>query len=476
MTPDWEKRLCNLVKKYRPPPPEEGDETAVATFRNDFRDLAAIAGALPKIGPAGAELLRQAREYLEGWASPATAPDAATALVQWQQLYEAGKDRLPWPVWEAFMRRLPDGDVDSSQVEALLASSRDPRPINALLGRKLIKEKDLLARVEADPGRYYGSATLDALVLRDTLGEQPKLWEYCVRADPRPRDLLSREAVLAKWFGRHTQDRWSARMWKALRQENLNRLAFFGLLLDDGEASLRLCWHALFAPAGGKGGGDASEELVQRDWLAACEEELSKTVPSRAMTASLVTGLLRFSSAARPRGPAAAVEESAATLTRRTILSLLQTAEAGTPSDLAAIFAVGPHDLYAIFQEYLRRLPGAGRGGGGGEASDTPTDRSARLERHRGRKDVIAKVVAAMEDAHGDGNALRDGLEVALFNCGVRPLGEPGHRVQFDPHVHQTGAAGVAPGDPVIVERAGRRIGEGEDTLVIAKAIVASAG
>src|ERR1700730_2775487 len=93
----WEKRLCNLIKKYKA-------SSDVVTFRNEYRDVLKQATQNGKVSAPDEALLLEARDYLEQWIATSQA-DPTTAFAQWQKLYDAGKNRIPTSLLVAFLRR-----------------------------------------------------------------------------------------------------------------------------------------------------------------------------------------------------------------------------------------------------------------------------------------------------------------------------------------------------------------------------------
>src|SRR5690242_7272812 len=93
----WEKRVCNLIKNYKP-------TSNVAAFRNEYGDVVRVAAAEKKIRIEDAELLMRARDFLEEWAN-STTPGPPSAFEQWRELYDAGKNTIPGSVWESILKR-----------------------------------------------------------------------------------------------------------------------------------------------------------------------------------------------------------------------------------------------------------------------------------------------------------------------------------------------------------------------------------
>src|SRR5260370_901037 len=115
----WEKRLCNLIKRYK-------SSSDVASFRNDYQEVVSQASHENKLSKTDVSLLVQARDYLETWVSM-TPPEPPVAYQQWQNLYEAGKVRLPDCVLEGLLRRFPQAAAGVVDWEPFLLSCSDAR-------------------------------------------------------------------------------------------------------------------------------------------------------------------------------------------------------------------------------------------------------------------------------------------------------------------------------------------------------------
>jgi hypothetical protein len=84
---------------------------------------------------------------------------------------------------------------------------------------------------------------------------------------------------------------------------------------------------------------------------------------------------------------------------------------------------------------------------------------------------VIESLIPLLEEGIAEGR-VRDVLEAALFNAGLKTYGVPGDLVDFDFRLHRSDSPQVVPGDRVRVIRTGRRLGDHEDAIVLSKALV----
>jgi len=461
-----ENRLCNLIKQYKP----SSDQ---ALFSTNYHDVVSKASATGEVDEIEAKLLLQAKLYLEDWVN-SSQPDAARAITQWQELYEAGKYRLRDSLFEALLRRFPTVEPGALSWEAFLLNCLDERLVEVLLGRRLIREEELRRLAETRPAQFYQSAALDVAIERAFLKTFLPIWDECVRGKERPAGLMRKEEVLVRCYRLLPVAEGNERMVAYLLDSPRPQEEVFRLLLDDQEAAQRLC---RFLLSGGQAAGAPGQaeranrmlDLLVR-WVVLCETELQKGTRPRALSASFVLALVRLALLAAVEGAAGSqlteLGEKAARATENALGDMLQKTEQDRLSISAeAVVVLRGGELHRVLQDYLRKLPIGARG------REQSPERALRYERYQGSKEVIEQVLLALEEPLDEGG-LSDALEVALFNSGVRPLGVVGEHVSFDIHAHEAETPGVVPGDPVIVTRAGRYLGEPGGGLVLTKAKV----
>jgi hypothetical protein len=466
MSEAWEKRLCSLIKKYK-------SYSDLALFRNDYRDAVSKAIALNKISKTDESHLLQAREYLEAWTSK-TPPETLVAFEQWQTLHEAGKDRLPGCVLEGLLRQFPHVNPGVVNWDSFLLSCSNALLVDVLLDRRFVREHDLNRLAQAKPAEFYRSVALDVLVERTALRDPRPLWDECIRGTPRPSGLLTRAEILVHCYAISQGDKENEQMLSFLLDATQDRERVLGLLLRKRQPAFRLCRFLAFGhPTVGMRAQDWVANRIQDvllSWVGLCEAELEKGSGSEAETASLVLGLIRLSlltetDDARP-GKTGKLSEETARMTETNILHVLQKGEESrASSNPETAFVVFGKELYRAIQDYLRRLHV------GTDTGQESPERALRFERYQGSKQVIEQVLLAMEESL-DERGLRDALEVALFNCGVRPLGNVGEEVRFDVHVHEAETPGILPDDLVVVTHSGWCLGNQQDPLVLVKAKV----
>jgi hypothetical protein len=122
-------------------------------------------------------------------------------------------------------------------------------------------------------------------------------------------------------------------------------------------------------------------------------------------------------------------------------------------------------ELHTIAHRFLRSLAS------GASEEQSLNSRSTLYERHLGQKEVLEHMVNALDQTDDDKH-LRGQLEVALFNAGVRPLGQVGEIEPYDFRLHKAESSQFQKGDSVRIVKAGRGIGQGPEILVLSKALV----
>src|SRR2546425_6319122 len=381
MPDEWVMRLCALVKRYAPS--EQG-----ASFRNEYKDVLDAAHGEGAITKEDADLLLKARSSLEAWVSGK--PDQSTdANNQWKELYEAGKDRLPAEILEAFLGRFPKSAAGKLDWGPLALRSSEKNLLKVLVARHLIRTVDLVRIAKASPSEFYRSAALDLLVERKRTCPRP-VWDGFSRGESRPANLLQAPEALVlsfaadskadavKWFVRFVADSPGVRE------------SILASLLRNPQAAFRLAGYispvSMSRAKSRKKPTDVPAVIIVA-WVEASERALGEGGDSAA-TASVVLGLLQLSALADPkRFPSdalAALSSITGRIAERTIRLALQSGEADGARSARKLAVVARGDeLYRAVQEYLRRLPVGALG-----ESESP-ERVLRFERYMGRREVI---------------------------------------------------------------------------------------
>lgn len=457
----WENRLCNLIRKFK-------SSSDVGSFRNDYRDVIAQSGASRE----KADLLLQARECLEAWLSP-TRPEPPVAYEQWQMLYNAraGKDRIPNSVLEALLRRLPAAKHGAQHWEGFLLRCESKRLVYALLNHRLVRRQDLNKLAQKKPAEFYHSVALDVVVEGSGLKVSRPLWDECTQGGLRPPGLLSREQLLVRCYSISPGKRHDDWMLAFLLSHPQDREVLLDMLLGEREAAVRFCRYLAFGRLTDSGRGSRKkanriQELLMT-WICKCESVLENEIGARNVVASFVIALIRLSLLAGGKAPVGSqLAEAAGRTSGEAVRRVLREIEGDRSSSAAGtVLVLVGDELYGWVQDYLRRLPVGRRTG-----AESP-ERALRYERYLGIRMSLEQILSAMDEPLEEGQ-LRDAIEVALFNCGLRPIGVVGKQGVFDPNSHEPETPGVLPGDSVIFTRAGRRLGDEVEGLVLRKARV----
>ena len=457
-------RIVGLVKKYSP-------KQSGASFRNDYKDAVSRALATKLINEEAAELLSKGRRYLEAWASE-TPPSSDEAWREWIELYDAGRDLFPDSLLAAFLGRFPKSAAKDADWGALVFSDADKGLLRLLLTRGFVRAVEFDRMAKSRPAEFYQSAALDLLLERGT--PLPRtVWEAFGKGDTRPPNLMTGDEALVRSF--RVDTRPAAEQWLVsfLSTFDSVRKVILRNMLRDVAASARLAnylapTHSTTRKTRAKQ-KDGGSTLVLIDWLGICAEVLEEESAS-AMGAAMVLSLAELGAIANPTRIAPDALAVLSDVTRRVaqpmVVRALRNAELEGEGE-AASFAlmVRGNDLYRAVQEYLRRLPSGAK-----DNLESP-ERALRFERYAGRRELVQSLLTAIDEIPGNGR-LRDAVEAALFNVGVRIFGAPGEEVSYDAHSHQPEASAILPGNRVVVTRSGRRLGDETDAVVIAKARV----
>jgi hypothetical protein len=463
-TQTWDKRLCRLVDKV-------GPSTDLASFRNQFQAILKQAEGDSKFLRSDADLLKSARDLVEGWVDPKP-PPADVAIRQWEDWYAVAKERVPEDVLVCIAGRLPKPEDDSvDRWDDFLLACTHAGVVEVLLDCRLLTS-DVLRRLAAERASdLYRSATLDVLLDRGLLQDASGVLAQSVRTAERPRGLMSRFEVLVRALAASPGADACGQVVSFLAGTPAAVDRVLILLMGYRDIFLRLIRHLLYdAPAirvADKRSKPSGQAAILSRIVSLCVETASDVNRPHAETASLALAQVRIGYVAtgdRADESGAGLARAAADATRRAALDLLRAREAGREGGDSQAVLLGGAELYHVLQDYLRGLSL----GTDGVGSRQPVQRAQRFERYMGSKQVIEQVLAALSESV-DETGLRDSLEVALFNNGVREVGVIGEHVAFDPQSHQAVDPDIHPGEQVVIVAPGRRLGDEGDAMILAK-------
>jgi hypothetical protein len=418
-----------------------------------------------ELSPAEAEKLTQALGHLVEWENgkPHELIDLQKQLDDVLSIVgEYGA-----AVLEGFLSKFPKtkhGDIDFS---GIVLGARKRSTINVLLNRRLIRTADIVRISKKNPEQFFFSGALDVLVAEGTAAPR-SLWKVLLTSSSRPHGLLSGVDALVRSYAVDTKPDASRWLAQFLLNADALRTDVLSSVLRSPLASFRFAHHLALdhAALGAKRKkAQAVTDVIVMDWLRVFDSE----DPSGTSSHLLVLGLLELAASAGSAGLGVATRDQIRVVNQRmaeamSILSLRLREDGNPATEDESPWVVNGATLYASVQRYLRALPVLG-------SSDVDPERRLQLERYLGRKEVLVGLLEAMEGS-GDDRGIRDSVEVALFNAGVRQLGNTGDEAAFDVQLHETTISGVMQGDRVLVETVPRVIGSGESRIVIKKGVV----
>ena len=453
----WQTRLSRLIKNF-------GPSQDAASFRSDYQKV------LNDAPSEQAELLAPVPELLEKWCSTSP-PHPAEAQRQWQVFYESGKDRLPSVILEALLRRFPKGKPGEQHWDRFLLECRKAPLVEALWSAHVVGGQDLNRLARSKPSEFYQSAALDVLVKRGALRDAVTVLTESSAAADRAPGLLRRDQFVAEWY-------LSARGPKSDEQLSSILLAspqiadsVLALLLDQRPRACQFCQYLMSERRKREKKTSVSRrdriDLLLVQWLGQCDTELEKPTSPRHMTASLLIGVMLLALMIEPDQARTAEDSNLMmairNLAKKVSLLALRAHEEHQPK--SAVVAIQSHDLYHTVQEYLANLQA-----GTSKGDETP-ERATRYQRYLGRKEAIEQVLQALHSSSADGG-IRDTLEAALYNLGVRSLGTIGATASFNFREHESDTPGTTDGESVVIISAGRILGDANDRIVLVRAKV----
>ncbi|MGH7515822.1 MAG: hypothetical protein ACREOQ_23220 [Gemmatimonadales bacterium] len=455
-TQAWSGRLEAVLKGHRP-----GSD--VARFRNDYKASIESASSSGRISNQTLELLVRGRAYVEEWVAGANG-DTGHLWLQAKDLADAGVAELPSSLVRAFLSRLPRIPMqETMRIEALLGEDR--QWLEFLIARGVVQKADVQRVVKESPERFYGSVGLDVIVSAG-MSVPRSAWESFAQGLRRPTHLASPEELFALAA---TQERSSEAVTWIVRFLGANegiRLGVLRALLQHTDLVVRLARELAFGSLGRKAPKASSSQPIDvaTCLVQVCLESDSLRPPMLKSAASIL-GLLNLALITEPDGMMAKASDqqkdqlmSGAEHIATTTLRRLEEGDEHDASYTPVVLTASV--LYHAVQKYLGDLP---------SATDDPLDapeRAARLARYHGQRDLLMPLVEALESMPEAG-PLRDAVEVAVFNAGVRRFGTVGETVAADFRLHDPVATGLLPGTPAILVRPGYRWGQEAEAVLV---------
>jgi hypothetical protein len=454
---EWSRGLETVIKQHR-------TGADLARFRNAFRAEVDSAKSSGELSQDGADLLLRARGYIESWVADSS-PEATHSWEELQHLARDASHQLPSSLLRTILSRFPRIPMDeASRIEALLGNDR--LWLEFLVSRGIVVKRDIETVGKKFPEALYEGVGLDVIV-QAGMPVPRAVWGSLGNGQRRPPQLASAEHVFAIAIAK---DRGKdAVAWTAAflgTNERLRRNLLIALL-QQREFIVRLSRELALGSTGRRVAKAADLTKVVDELVRLCTSSDNDVRPPLDVGASIL-GL--FSIALLTDSGSVVARSSPET---KALVALgaeqlageaLRRVEGGDRRGADATPVVLTVDaLYRAVHAYLQDLPTAID-----DAMLAP-ERSARLARYEGQRDLLMSLIDALE-AVSDSGPMRDSVEVLLFNAGVRKFGAIGEKVAADLTLHEPTMAGLEPGAPAAVVRPGYRWGlDGGVVLVRAR-------
>lgn len=449
----WLQPLTKTVAKLSP-------KSDLAQFRNEYTE---IVRSIKDDGKTrNQELLLEAAPIMESWVTQEDKCPCC-AVREWSTFYEKAAGELSLDVLVLIAKKLPQIKTGAVDWQPFFFSCRQKPVLVALYERRLVGKANLRLWVGKTLQNAYELPVLDVAIDNDAIPDYRALWEGCMKWGERPAGLYTREELLALCYSREPAEALDKKLYSFLFGNASAREPFFKAALSFPQLYLRVA--EMLASAVDPDRSD--DHGLINDFVTMC------AAPDRAPNADiaricLALASLRLFLAARDSGrghlrePTSIVDGASMQLASTALTQIEEDPSSQSGACISVLSAVQLHD---IVHSHLKSLASF--------SSDTaaPADRSSKYERHLGRKEVLDKVLAALHEST-DHVSLRHLLEVALFNLGVRPLGNVGDRTKFEARLHEAEESGIVPGDMIEIVDAGRCFAKGDETFVLTKAKV----
>jgi hypothetical protein len=452
-------RAANLLKKYDGSP----------DHRSAFRDLLE---AGESEGFSDQELALVEGAYaLVGKTLVADQGKLLTLFQEWEE-WQFVEVPPPERLAQAVFDRLPLAELGKKVWDELLLRDVPPWLPRKVLGRRLVSVRQVKSLAKAHPSAFFGSPILDAMLERDSACPD-QIWDECAKVPHRHEGLLQPHEVLVRCLALDRRKSAVGRFVTILASDmDLCRRAL-RILSQERDTTTRVLDYLLYPPSGSKRKQIKREleehRVVLLEWVSVAGDTFQAKESPETEIASLVVAGAAIAALGLSPALAEVLEdgdtETVLEVSRDLVGTALGRWETGGQTSTQIAIGTDANGMYQAVQDHLSRLPRAQEG-----LDDSP-ERGARYERFKGRREVLEEILSALEEEPQE-SPLRDAIEVALFNCGVREVAPPGQDVPFDSAYHRASTGGVLPGDLVRVLTPGRCIGEREERLILRKADV----
>ncbi len=423
--------------------------------------------AAESISPDALRVLTNVRNMVELWTG-ATPPSPLEAARQWMELYERERNAVPSEVFDALLSKFPKNPKEKIDFGPLVLSLDTTTLVDILLTKGIVSAAALKAIAKAQPEKIYLSPALDSLIGKRSAAPR-KVWNEFARGVSRPSSLMTADDALVRSFGADTSGDASKWMVRFLVDNHQIRETILSTILRSPSLASRLAREiTLELSASAQKRPNNRLLSLANEWMTICAAIVA-TDDRNPFAASLVLGMFLLQSKAEPRSMSDETidrlgDVPVQVFDRALSLEKQPRAEWKDASNYEVVFTATDDDLRRLLHSQIEKLltPEDANDGSGGILN---------LDRYLGRKEVIDGLLSALRENLA-GAALRDAIEAALFNVGVRAYGEVGQEMLFDFQNHEPEESAILPTDTVIVTAPGRTLGEGPDALMLTRARV----
>lgn len=439
----------------------------IAAFRNKYSGIlgGALRGGL--IDQAQHELLTEAKKQVEVWQAPGF--DAAEGFKQWNSFYEKARKELSPFFLAKVVSKFPKQDDLRPDWARFVLSSPDNQLIDSILSRRLAKLQDVVGVGMEDPAMLLNSRVLDRLVSERT--KIPRLLWEASSASAAGRPGRPVEELLVSAFSYDAKSDATRWLLKLLAKNEWLRPRILRSLSRNSALSIEVIQHliTLTRRKTKRASTEVTPQELLSDWIFILRGSLRETGAEHRAEALVLAYLeiLHFANSALfPLEIATLLRGGRKERYRTIILSELRTTiESDHLPAHAQVIVSGSDEIVAVIREYLAGLT---------DPNDDPVSNrtpSSVYHSFQGKREVIRALLDVLDVDTAQVNPL-DAIEVALFSCGVRPIGETGAVLVYDSKLHRPERGAVLAGDSVRIVRPGRILGELPAGVILSKAVV----
>ena len=437
----WAGKLTDLLRRYK-----GGDDSG---FRNAFKDILE-----PYRGSIDDSVYRELlaiRPQFERWSN---APAAADALLEWLEAYRSLRDRVATGVLQALLPRKRKRNA-AIPIERLL-QEEDDELLRFVLKSHLLDSKAYASYAAASPEVLYNSQLIDHAT-QHGFPPSKTVCELIRKRIPRAQGLPNPLELLVAWYSaKRKPDAAKLLLSIAVGDRPAAEVLLNGILIDR-QAALTLARFTAFDWVYVDKKKTSERVALAEYWLHICREMVangSESSNPTGVAALLSLGLLLGTHSNVVSGLDGDISKLLATALRLT--------EQDPDSGQTFIVAANGAHLHAAIHQFLQSARTMDY--------DNVSGPRELYQQHLGRKTIALEVIDALDSA--DGAELRDAVNAGLFNAGVRPIGEPGESLSFDPHLHTVVLGTPVTSEIVVVIEPGRALGSGSHQIVLKKARV----